>query len=60
MHCGPNPGEIFSKILRLWHLWIGNFLKLTLVVSKYLRNDSKIGRNVILQLKVGPNFSDLV
>ena len=47
-HYGPIPGEIFSKILRLWHLWIGNFLKLTLVVSKYLRNDSKIGRNQIL------------
>ena len=55
-----NPWRNFSKILRLRHLWIGNFLKLTLVVSKYLRNDSKIGRNQILWPKVGASFSGLL
>ena len=60
MHYGPSPGEIIFKILRLLHLWIGNFLKLTMVVVKCLNNDSKIGRNEILWLKVGDSFFNLV
>ena len=60
LHYGPSPGEIIFKILRLLHLWIGNFLKLTMVVVKCLNNDSKIGRNEILWLEVGDSFFNLV
>ena len=36
-HCGPNPGEIFSNILRLWSQMILWTLKLCLNMVKWLK-----------------------